>query len=120
MNPVTAIGLPAIMYQERFQNHPNKQPENQDEQQKISMKDLNGLAKQMESIFITTIMKSMRKTIMKSGLFHGGQAEETFTQMLDDEIANLASSREKGFGIAKAIVKKYSKFADATKVEKTK
>lgn len=32
-------------------------------------------------------LKAMRKTVGKPAYFHGGQAEEVFTQWLDDELA---------------------------------
>jgi len=43
-------------------------------------------------------MKAMRSTIPKNNLFHGGQREEIFTDMLDQEISKIAAKR--GIGIA--------------------
>lgn len=71
-------------------------------------------ARQMESFFISIMMKSMRKALPKNGLFGGGQGEDTFTEMLDAEYSKLASTREKSFGIADSIIRKYSKYLGPT------
>ncbi|OGK12516.1 MAG: hypothetical protein A2W80_19115 [Candidatus Riflebacteria bacterium GWC2_50_8] len=38
-----------------------------------------------ESIFMHQMLKEMRKTVKKTGMVHGGQAEEIFADMLDQE-----------------------------------
>jgi murein DD-endopeptidase MepM/ murein hydrolase activator NlpD len=44
-----------------------------------------------ESVFTYEMLKSMRKSIEKCDLFHGGQAEEVYESMLDQELAqNMA------------------------------
>jgi murein DD-endopeptidase MepM/ murein hydrolase activator NlpD len=44
-----------------------------------------------ESVFTNEMLKSMRKGIEKCDLFHGGQAEEIYESMLDQELAqNMA------------------------------
>ena len=40
-----------------------------------------------ESIFMHQMLKEMQKTVKKTGLVHGGQAEEIFSDMLDEERA---------------------------------
>lgn len=53
-------------------------------------KELEGLkkaCKDFESIFSYQLLKEMRKTVNRSGLVHGGQAEEIFSDMLDQERA---------------------------------
>jgi murein DD-endopeptidase MepM/ murein hydrolase activator NlpD len=44
-----------------------------------------------EAVFTYEMLKSMRKSIEKCDLFHGGQAEEIYESMLDQELAqNMA------------------------------
>ena len=43
--------------------------------------------KDFESIFTNELLKSMRKTIEKCDLFHGGQAEEIYQSLLDMELS---------------------------------
>ncbi|MCZ6679632.1 MAG: rod-binding protein [Candidatus Poribacteria bacterium] len=60
--------------------------------------ELRKATQEFESLFLHYLMKSMRSTVPKNDLFHGGQAEEIFTDMLDQAIAETASKR--GIGIA--------------------
>jgi murein DD-endopeptidase MepM/ murein hydrolase activator NlpD len=49
--------------------------------------DLKKACKDFESIFTYQLLRSMRKTIDKSDLFHGGQGEEIYESLLDQELA---------------------------------
>jgi len=40
-----------------------------------------------EAMFINQVLKTMRETISKSELFHGGSSEEIYTSMLDMELS---------------------------------
>jgi murein DD-endopeptidase MepM/ murein hydrolase activator NlpD len=54
-------------------------------------KKLKEACEQFESVFTYEMLKSMRKTIQKGGLFSGGQAEEVYQSMLDQELSkNMA------------------------------
>lgn len=48
---------------------------------------------EFEAIFTNEILKSMRRTVEKSDLFHGGQAEEIYESMLDQELAKSMAGR---------------------------
>jgi peptidoglycan hydrolase FlgJ len=48
---------------------------------------LESACQQMESLFVQEMMKSMRKSIDKSTLFHGGRAEEIYTELYDQQIS---------------------------------
>jgi flagellar protein FlgJ len=52
-----------------------------------------------ETIFIETIIKAMRETVPKDGLFSGGFGEEIFEELFDQKIALKMTSRG-GLGIA--------------------
>ena len=60
--------------------------------------ELKEATQAFESLFLHYLMETMRSTVPKGDLFHGGQSEEIFTDMLDQEIAQVASKR--GIGIA--------------------
>ncbi|RJR49585.1 MAG: hypothetical protein C4576_06595 [Desulfobacteraceae bacterium] len=48
---------------------------------------LKKACKEFESIFTNELLKSMRRTIEKCDLFHGGQAEEIYESLLDQELS---------------------------------
>jgi len=47
---------------------------------------------EMESLFLSHLLKEMRATVEKSGFIDGGQAEEIFTSLLDVEISKKMSA----------------------------
>lgn len=59
-------------------------------------------AQKFEGLLVSMMVKEMRKTVHKSGLLDGGQAQEIFTEMLDNQYADNISKRG-GFGLAKAM-----------------
>jgi len=56
---------------------------------KIGDEKLLKACKEFESVFTNELLKSMRRTVQKSDLFHGGQAEEIYESMLDQELSKL-------------------------------
>ena len=58
---------------------------------KNEVKQLKKACKDFESIFMHQMLKEMRKTVNKTGMIHGGQAEEIFSDMLDQERAKSMS-----------------------------
>lgn len=60
---------------------------------------LQDACQQFEQLFLTQMMAQMRKTVPKGGMFSGGQQEEMFSGMLDQERAK-AWSQEGGIGLA--------------------
>ena len=59
------------------------------------------LANEFESIFLEIVLKSMRETVGKSELVNGGNAEDIYRSMLDQEYAkNMAGMRQTGIGDA--------------------
>ena len=53
---------------------------------------LRAACSEMESLFLTQLLKEMRATVEKSGFISGGRAEEIFTSMLDVEISRKMSA----------------------------
>ncbi len=59
------------------------------------------LANEFESLFLEIVLKSMRETVGKSELMNGGNAEDIYRSMLDQEYAkNMAGMRQTGIGDA--------------------
>jgi flagellar protein FlgJ len=60
---------------------------------------LKQACRDFEAIFISDMMKKMRKTVPESGLISGGRAEEIFRDMRDDEISK-DMSKSGGIGLS--------------------
>ncbi len=54
----------------------------------------------MESLFINMMLKEMRKSIPNSGLFPRSLQEDIYTSLFDQQVAQVASEKGKGIGIA--------------------
>ena len=54
---------------------------------------------ELESVFISYLLKEMRATIPKTGIISGGRAEEIYTSMLDSEISKEMAS-QRGIGLS--------------------
>ena len=63
---------------------------------KVSDRDrttIKQAAEDFESLFLNIVLKSMRDTVQKSGLIDGGNAEEIYSSMLDDEYAKMMAAQ---------------------------
>ena len=58
---------------------------------------------ELESLFISYLLKEMRATIPKSGFISGGRAEEIYTSMLDSELAKELSLKG-GIGLSSVLL----------------
>jgi len=80
-------------------------------------KQLREACEGFESIFVNMMLSEMRKTVPESDLMGTSFANDTFTQMLDEEIANSVS-KGKGIGIADMMYNQISqKLKNTYKVE---
>jgi Rod binding domain-containing protein len=64
---------------------------------------LQAACRDMESLFLTHLLKEMRATINKSGFISGGKAEEIFTSMLDVELSKKMSDAG-GIGLSSILL----------------
>ena len=67
------------------------------------MKKLQDVATEFEALLINQMLKSMRKTINKNEMFHGGSAEDMFQALQDTEYSKIIANSEE-FGLAESIV----------------
>ena len=58
---------------------------------------------ELESLFITYLLKEMRATIPKSEFLNGGKAEEIYTSMLDSQMARELSAKG-GIGLSSVLL----------------
>jgi len=59
--------------------------------------EIKRLSNEFESLFLSIVLKSMRNSVQKSGLMDGGNAEEIYRSMLDEEYAkSMAEQRHTG------------------------
>lgn len=63
---------------------------------------------QFEELFLTQMMAQMRKTVPKGGMLSGGQQQEMFNGMLDQERAK-AWAQEGGIGLANMLFQQMKK-----------
>ena len=62
---------------------------------------------EFESVFISYMMTSMRKTVQRSEFMNGGFQEDVYLSMMDEEIAR-AVARGPGIGLADALYRQIS------------
>lgn len=74
---------------------------------------LKKTAQEFEAMLYQMMFKSMRATIQKNPMFHGGATEDTFQEMTDLETAK-AIANARSFGLADAIVRDYKKYITDT------
>jgi flagellar protein FlgJ len=72
------------------------------------LKKLKDVCVEEESLFVSQMLKQMRKTVEKGDLLHGGQTEEIFEDMLYDQYA-LNLSKSANLGIAKMMYEQLSR-----------
>lgn len=60
---------------------------------------LKNACRDFEAMFVNNLLKAMRKTVVKSGLFGDQQEEEMFQEMMDAEVSK-SISRTNSVGIA--------------------
>ena len=64
---------------------------------------LEETCQQMESIFLSFLLKEMRATINQSGFISGGTAEDIFTSMMDAEMTKGMAARG-GIGLTELLM----------------
>ena len=62
-------------------------------------KKLKEACKDFEALFLSSLLKAMRKTVPKTNLFGSGSGEETFQEMMDVEVSKSAA-KTSSMGIA--------------------
>ncbi len=67
-----------------------------------SSNELKDVAKDFESIFVFQMLDAMYAGLPTDGAFGGGQGEQMFRSLLNEEIAKSISASG-GFGIAEAV-----------------
>ncbi|GEM_PF-1020448 len=79
---------------------------------------LKDAAKGFESVFVNILLSQMRKTVDKSELIDGGNAQEIFEQMFDEEISKEIAKRG-DLGIADSLFKEFQRYVEPAKTEKS-
>lgn len=75
---------------------------------------LQAACKDMESLFLSYLLKEMRATVDKSGFISGGKAEEIFTSLLDVEYSKQMSSAG-GIGLASLLLQQLGRSSEQKK-----
>ena len=66
--------------------------------------DLEQAAASFESLFLNLVLQQMRKTVPKDGLVSGGNAEDIYRSMLDQEYSKMMSE-QKMTGLSEQIIR---------------
>jgi len=88
-----------------------------DVQKQLNDRRLREQCSEFESLLYSNMLKAMRKTIDKTELFYGGQAEEIFTSMLDDEYSKTMSKNSQN-GIAEALYQQLTRQQMSRNIQK--
>jgi flagellar protein FlgJ len=64
--------------------------------------ELKGACEQFESLFLEDLLRIMRESIPKTGLFDGGRGEEIYRSLLDQEMAERMAAAG-GVGLARIL-----------------
>lgn len=70
--------------------------------EQASRAEIKKVADEFESLFLNLVLKSMRNTVQKSGFVDGGNAEDIYRSMLDDEYSKMMAE-QRHTGIATQI-----------------
>jgi len=70
--------------------------------QKIDEGKLKKVCEDFESIFISQMLKVMRKSVPKSGLLDGGSQQDTYLSLFDEELSKSMAKRG-GIGLGKIL-----------------
>ena len=90
---------------------PSSKAEKNDKIEKTAKKEsgLEKVSQEFEAIFIKKLFDEMDKTVdRKNSIFYGGQGEEIFRSMLNEERAK-DMSKNGGIGLAKVIYEQLSR-----------
>ncbi len=69
---------------------------------------LREAARGFEALLIQALLKTMRATVPRSGVFGGGRGEEIFTGLLDSHFAGQAARQRGGLGLGAALLERYA------------
>lgn len=69
--------------------------------------ELKAAVADFEALFIQQMLKSMRDTIDKGDLFHGGSGEEVYTSLLDTELSK-SMAQAGGIGLSEMLLRELS------------
>ena len=102
------VSLPHIPWHTINLNNKTEKVKNSFTQQKLTSSvrndpQLRKACSELESFFISYLLKEMRATIPKSGFISGGRAEEIYTSMLDSELAKELSLKG-GIGLSSVLL----------------
>lgn len=67
-------------------------------------KKLKEACQDFEALFLSSLLKAMRKTVQKTSLFGSDSGEQTFQEMMDTEISKSAA-KNSSMGIADVLYK---------------
>jgi hypothetical protein len=104
-------GGPSVSFADELLRAPGIDPKQLTEPQRKVLGALREATQQFEQIYLNMMFQAMRQSVPKSEFLHGGFGEDTFQEMMDDNIAGSVSRQEAGMGIGQKL---YESFARQT------
>ena len=84
-----------------------------EDRQAHEREQIRNAAEMFEAYFLQMMFREMRRTTFdENGLFPRSQAEQVFTDMLDEEISNQAAASSNGLGLADMIYAQMTRHLD--------
>ena len=68
---------------------------------------LREACQEFESVFITYLMKNMRKTVPRTESLSGGLSQDVYLSMMDEQVARVVA-KGPGIGLAESIYRQFS------------
>lgn len=96
---------PELMIQEQQTDQLARRTKAGDTLTAAKRQELKKISRDFEAMFTSMMLKAMRSTVPEDKLTGGGNAEETYRYLLDQEYANIAAHRG-GSGSIAAMVEK--------------
>lgn len=110
MESSTLVKAPALLVQDqKAEQLANRAKIAGEQLTDAKRKQLKKISQDFESLFTGMMLKSMRATVPQDKLTGGGNAEETYRSMLDQEYAAAASKRGGNGSIASMVEKELLK-----------
>lgn len=110
MESSTLIKVPDLLVQDqKAEQLANRAKVTGEQLTDAKRKQLKKISQDFEALFTGMMLKSMRATVPQDKLTGGGNAEETYRSMLDQEYAAAASKRGGNGSIASMIEKELLK-----------
>ncbi|MDJ0782883.1 MAG: rod-binding protein [Desulfosarcinaceae bacterium] len=112
---ISRMQMPYLRQAQYVNRSPKEAPTAQKTPQDQQLTQLKQACDSFEALFLQQMLKQMRATIPKDGMFSGGSAEQMYSEMLDAELGQEMAAGG-GLGISRLLFE-HVRAAQADKAE---